>query len=61
MKIQKIGISFSSDDEVVRASASGALDSGLIPSLFDQRLQKLVFITFLLNAQHMGTVWRRRR
>ena len=42
----------SSDDQVVRASASGAVDSGLIPSRVKAMILKLLFTAFLLRAQH---------
>ena len=42
----------SSDGQVVRASASGAIDLGLIPSLVKLMTLKLVFTAFLLDAQH---------
>ena len=42
----------SSDDRVVRASASGAVDSGLIPSRVIPVTLKLAFTAFLLDVQH---------
>ena len=42
----------SSDGHVVRASAFGAVDSGLIPSQVKPTTLKLVFTTSLLDAQH---------
>ena len=42
----------SSDGRVVRASASGAADSGLIPSRVKPMTLKLVFTTSLLDVQH---------
>ena len=42
----------SSDGRVVRASASGAVDLGLIPSRIQLMTIKLVFTAFLLDAQH---------
>ena len=42
----------SSDDRVVRASASGVVDSGLIPSRVKPMTLKLVFTASLLDAQH---------
>ena len=41
-----------SDDRVVRASASGAVDLGLIPSRVKPITLKLVFTASLLDAQH---------
>ena len=41
----------SSDGRVLKASASGALDSGLIPSLVEPMALKLVFTASLLDAQ----------
>ena len=41
----------SSDDQAVRASASGAVDLGLIPSRVKPMTLKLVFTVFLLDAQ----------
>ena len=38
--------------EWVRASALGAVDSGLIPSRVKPMTLKLVFTAFLLDAQH---------
>ena len=37
---------------MVRASASGAVDSGLVPSRVKPMTVKLVFTAFLLNAPH---------
>ena len=37
---------------MVRASASGAADSGLIPNRVKPMTLKLVFTAFLLDAQH---------
>ena len=42
----------SSYGPVVRASASGAVDLGLIPSRVKPMTLKLVFIASLLDAQH---------
>ena len=42
----------SSDSGVVRASASEAVDSGLIPSLVKPMTLKLVFTASLLDTQH---------
>ena len=42
----------SSDDQVVRASASGAVDLGLIPSRVKAMTLKLVFTSSLLDVQH---------
>ena len=42
----------SSDGRMVRASASGAEDSGLIPSRVKPMTLKLVFTSSLLDAQH---------
>ena len=42
----------SSDGEVVRASASGAIDLGLIPSQVKPMTLKMVFTASLLDAQH---------
>ena len=42
----------SSDGRVVRASASLAIDSGLIPSRVKPMTLKLVFTASLLDAQH---------
>ena len=42
----------SSDGRVVRASASGALDVGLIPSRVKPVTVKLVFTASLFDAQH---------
>ena len=42
----------SSDGRMVRASALGAVDSRLIPSRVKPIILKLVFIAFLLDAQH---------
>ena len=49
-----------SDGRVVRASASGAVDSGLTPSRVKPMTLKLVFTTSLLDVQHLGRVhtWR---
>ena len=49
----------SSDGQVVRASASGAVDSGLIPSRIKPMTLKLVFTASLLDAHR--TVWRTSR
>ena len=43
---------YSSDGQVVRASASGAIDSGLIPSRVKLMTLKLVSTASLLDAQH---------
>ena len=42
----------SSDGRVVRASASGAVDLGVIPSQVKPLTRKLVFIVSPLDAQH---------
>ena len=42
----------SSDDRVVRAYASGAIDLGLIASMVKPMTLKLVFTASLLDAQH---------
>ena len=42
----------SSDGRVVRASALGAIDSGLIPSRVEPMTFQLVFTASLLDAQH---------
>ena len=42
----------STDSRVVRASASGAVDSGLITSRVKPMTLKLVFRASLLDAQH---------
>ena len=42
----------SSDGRVVKVSASGAVDLGLIPSRVKPIALKLVFTAFLLDAQH---------
>ena len=42
----------SSDGQVVRASASGDVDSGFIPSRVKPITLKLVFTASLLDAQH---------
>ena len=42
----------SSDDRVVKASASGAGDSGLIPSRVKPMTLKLVFTASLLDDHH---------
>ena len=42
----------SSDGRVVRASSSGAVDSGLIPSRVTPMTLKLTFTASLLEAQH---------
>ena len=41
-----------SDGRVVRASASGAVDLGLIPNRVKPLTLKLVFTAFLHDAQH---------
>ena len=41
-----------SDGRVVRASAFGAVDLGLIPSRFKPMTLKLVFTASLLDAKH---------
>ena len=41
-----------SDGRVIRASASGAVDLGLIPSWVKPMTFKLVFTASLLDAQH---------
>ena len=43
---------FSSDGRVVRASASGDVHLGLIPSRVKPMTLKLLFTAFLLDAQH---------
>ena len=43
----------SSDGRVVKASASGAVDLGLIPSRVKPMTLKLVFTASLLDAQHL--------
>ena len=43
---------YRSDGRVVRASASGAADTGLIPSRVKLMIIKLVFTTSLFDAQH---------
>ena len=48
-----LNVSFAcSDNQVVRASASGAVDSGLISSPVKPTTLKLVFTASLLDAQH---------
>ena len=42
----------SSDGRVVRASSSGAVDSGLIPSRVKPMNLRLLFIASLLDVQH---------
>ena len=42
----------SSDDRVVKASASGAADSDLIQSQVKPMTSKLAFTAFLFDAQH---------
>ena len=42
----------SSDGRVIRASALGAVDSGLIPSWVKPMTSKLVFTASVLDAQH---------
>ena len=42
---------YGSDGRVVRASASGAVDSGLIPSPVKPMILKLVITAFLLDVQ----------
>ena len=37
---------------MVRTSASGAVESGLFPSLVKPMIVKLEFIASMLNAQH---------
>ena len=46
---------------VVRASASGAVDFGLIPSRVKPVTLKLVVTAFLFDVQRKGTVWRTSR
>ena len=46
------------DGRVVKASASGAVYSGVIPSRVKPVTVKLVFTAFLLDAHHKRTVWR---
>ena len=48
----RVPIFDSSDDRVVRASTSGAVDSGLIPSRVKPKTLNLVFTACLLDAQH---------
>ena len=43
-----------SDGRVVTASASGAVDLGLIPSCVKLMTLKLLFTASLLDAQHYG-------
>ena len=43
----------SSDSQVVRASASGAVDLGLIPSRVKPMALKLVFTASLRGVQHL--------
>ena len=43
---------YSSDGQVVRASASRSVDSGSIPSQVEQITLKLLFTASLLDAQH---------
>ena len=43
---------YSSDGRVVRASASGAVDLGLIPIRVESMTLKSVFTASLLDAQH---------
>ena len=45
-------INNSSDGRVVRASASEAVDLGLIPSRIKPMTLKLLFTAFLLDAKH---------
>ena len=52
---------FRSDGQVVRASGSGAVDSGRIPSRVKPMTVILVFTASLLDAQHSGTAWRTSR
>ena len=42
----------SSDDRVLRASASKAVDSRLIPIRVKSMTLKLIFTAFMLDAQH---------
>ena len=51
----------SSDGRVVKASASGAVDLGLIPCRVKPMTLKLIFTASLLDAPHYGTVWRTSR
>ena len=47
---------------MVRASASGAVDLGLISNWVKLMTSKLVLTAYLLDAQHYkGTVWRTSR
>ena len=46
-------LSTCSDGRVVKASASGAVDSGLIASRVKLMTLKLVFTAALLDAQHL--------
>ena len=48
----------SSDGRVVRAFASGAIHSGLIPIRVNPMTLKLVFTASLLDFSIKGTVWR---
>ena len=59
-KLTSVG-SNSSDVRVIAVSASGAVDSGLIPSRVKPMTLKLVFTSSLLDAQHESTVWRTSR
>ena len=42
----------SSDGRMVRASVSGAVDSGLVPSRLKPMALKLILTAFLLDVQH---------
>ena len=44
---------YSSDSRVIRASASGAVDLGLIPSRVKPMTLQLVFTASLLDVQHL--------
>ena len=50
--IASVGIDNSSDGRVIRASASGAVDLGLIPSRVKPMALQLVFTASLLDALH---------
>ena len=51
----------SSDDQVVRAYVSRAVDTGLIPSRVKSMTLKLIFTASLLMLSIKGTVWRTSR
>ena len=50
----EIALVLNLDGQVVRAFASGAVDSGLIPGCVKPMTLKLVFTASLLDAQHHG-------